>query len=53
MADEKNKQATLNCAPLSNFITEINNTQKDNAKDVNVVMPMNNLTKYSNNSEKI
>ena len=34
IADEKYKQAISNCAPFNNCITEINNTQTDNAKDV-------------------
>ena len=38
-----------NCAPLTNCISEINNTQIDNAKDINIVMPMYNLTEYSDN----
>ena len=32
-----------NCAPFTNFISEINNTQIDNAKDIDVVIPMYNL----------
>ena len=32
-----------NCAEFTNYMSEINNTQIDNAKDVNVVMPMYNL----------
>ena len=31
-----------NCAPLTNCMSEINNTQIDNAKDINVVMTMYN-----------
>ena len=31
---------------------EINNTQVDNAKAIDVVMPMNNLIEYSNNYPK-
>ena len=38
-----------NCAPFTNCISEINNTQIDNAKDVDVVTPMYNLIEYSNN----
>ena len=30
-------------------MSEINNTQVDNAKDIDVVMPVFNLIKYSNN----
>ena len=33
-------------------ITEINNTQVDNAKDLDVVMPMYNLIEYSDNYSK-
>ena len=36
-----------NCAPFTDFISEINNTQMNNAKDINVVMPVYNLIKYS------
>ena len=32
-----------NCAPFTDFISEIKNTQIDNAKDVDVVTPMYNL----------
>ena len=32
-----------NCAPLTNCINEINNTQIDNAKDIERVMPMYNV----------
>ena len=34
---------------VSNCLTEINNTQKDNAKDLHVVMPMYNLVECSDN----
>ena len=44
--------AFKNCAPFSNCITEINNTQVDNAKDIDIVMPMCNLIEYSNNYAK-
>ena len=30
----------------------MNNTQVDNAKDIDIVMPMNNLIKYSDNYSK-
>ena len=36
-----------NCSPFTNCISEINNTQINNAKDNDVVMPMYNLMKYS------
>ena len=35
-----------NCAPFTNCIGEIINTQADNAKDVDIVMPMYNLIEY-------
>ena len=38
-----------NCAPFINCISEINNTQIDNAKDIDIVMPMYNLIEYSDN----
>ena len=41
-----------NCAPFTNYISEINNTQIDNAKDINIVMPMYNLIEYSDNYAK-
>ena len=41
-----------NCAPFTNCISEINNTQVDNAKDVDIVMPMYNLIEYSDNYAK-
>ena len=39
-----------NCAPFTNCISEINNTQIDNAKDM--LMPMYNLIEYSDNYTK-
>ena len=36
-----------NCAPFTNFISEINNTQVDNAKDIDIVMPVYDLIEYS------
>ena len=41
-----------NCAPFINCISEINNTQIDNAKDIDIVMPMYNLIEYSDNYAK-
>ena len=41
-----------NCAPFPNCISEINNTQIDNAKDIDIVMPMYNLTESSDNYAK-
>ena len=41
-----------NCAPFTNCISEINNTQIGNAKDIDIVIPMYNLIEYSDNYAK-
>ena len=41
-----------NCAPFINCISEIDNTQIDNTKDIDIVMPMYNLIEYSDNYAK-
>ena len=41
-----------NCAPFTDCISEINNTQIDNAKDIDLVMLMYNLIEYDNNYSK-
>ena len=52
-ADEKDKvEAFKDCAPFTNYISKINNTQVDNAKDIDFVMPLYNLIEYSNNYAK-
>ena len=52
-ANNTNKKViSKNCAPFTNCISEINNTQIDNAKDIDIVMPMYNLTEYSDNYAK-
>ena len=52
-ADERDKGVAFkNCAPFTNCISEINNTQVDNAKDLDIVMPMYNLIQYSDNYAK-
>ena len=52
-ADERDKGVAFkNCAPFTNCISEINNTQIDNAKDIDIVMPMYNLIEYSDNYSK-
>ena len=38
-----------NCPPLTDSISEVNNTQKDNAKHLDVVIFMYNLIKLSKN----
>ena len=52
-ADERDKGVAFkNCAPFTNCISEINNTQVDNAKDIDIVIPMYNLIEYSDNYAK-
>ena len=52
-ADERDKGVAFkNCAPFTNCISEINNTQVDNAKDIDIIMPIYNLTEYSDNYAK-
>ena len=46
--NNNNKVIFKKCAPFTNCISEINNTQIDNAKDIDIVMPMYNLIEYSN-----
>ena len=41
--------AFKNCAPFTDFISETNNTEIDNAKDIDEVMNMHNLIEYSKN----
>ena len=41
-----------NCTIFTNFISEINNTQVDNAKDIDIVMQMYNLIEYRDNYSK-
>ena len=36
-----------NCVPFSDCITEINNTQVDDAQKIDIVMPMYNFIEYS------
>ena len=42
-----------NCAPFTNCTSKINNTQKDNAEYIDIVMPIYNLIRYSDNYSKI
>ena len=52
-ANNTNKKVIFkNCAPFTNCIREINNIQIDNAKDIDIVMPMYNLIEYSDNYAK-
>ena len=49
-ANNTNKKVIFtNCAPFTNCISEVNNIQIDNAKDIDIVMSMYNLIEYSDN----
>ena len=51
--DERNKGVTFkNCAPLTKYISRINNTDIDNSQNINIVMPLYNLIEYSDNYSK-
>ena len=53
-ADPNNRKNIIikNCASFTNFISKINNTQINNSKDIDIVMPMYNLIEYSDNYSK-
>ena len=52
--DERNKGVTFkNCVPFTKCISRINNTDIDNAKYSDIVMPMYNLIECSDNYSKI
>ena len=52
-ANNTNKKVIFkNCAPFTNCISKINNTDIDNAKYIDIVMPMYNLIEYSDNYSK-
>ena len=52
-ANNTNKKVIFkNCAPFTNCISKINNTQIDNAEYIDTVMPMYNLIEYSDNYSK-
>ena len=52
-ANNTNKKVILkNCAPFTNCISEIDNTQVDNAKHIDIVMPLFDLIEYSDNYAK-
>ena len=49
-ADKRDKGAAFKiCAPFTKCIGRINNTDIDNAHDIDIVMPMYNLIEYSDN----
>ena len=52
-SDNDGKEVVLkDCAPLTDCISEINNIQINNAKYIDVIMPMCNLIEYSHNYPK-
>ena len=52
-ANNTNKKVIFkNCAPFTNCISKINNTEIDNAEYIDIVMPMYNLTECSDNYSK-
>ena len=52
-ADERNKGVIFkNCAPFIDCNSEIDDTEMDNAKDIDIVMSMYNLIEYSDNYSK-
>ena len=51
--DERNKGVIFkNCVSFTDCISEINNTQIDNAKYTDAVMPMYNLIEFGDNYSK-
>ena len=46
------KVIVLNCAPFTNCISKINNTQIHNAEYIDIVMPMYNLIEFGDNYSK-
>ena len=53
LVDEREKGAIFkNCTPFTKCISKINGTDIDNARDIDIVMPMYNLIEYSNNYSK-
>ena len=52
-ADKRNKGVIFkNCATFTKCISRINNTDIDNFHDIDIIMPMYNLTEYSDNYSK-
>ena len=51
--NNRNKEVIFkNCAPFTDYISEINNKVIDHAIDINVVMPMYILIEYIDNYSK-
>ena len=52
-ANNANKKVIFkNCAPFTDCKSEINKVEIDNAKDIDIVLPLHNLIKYSDNYSK-
>ena len=51
-ANNRKNIITKNCTPFTNCIRERSNTQIDNGMGIDIVMPMYNLTEYSDNYSK-
>ena len=51
-ANNRKNMIIKNCASFTNCISEINNTQIDNAKANDILMPMHNWIEYSDNYSK-
>ena len=43
----RKKNCIINCATFTDCISKISNTQVDNAKDIDEVIPVNNLIEHS------
>ena len=53
MIDKRNNQLTFkNCVSFTSHISQVNKTQVNKAGDVDIVVPMYNLIKYSENYVK-
>ena len=51
--DERDKGVAFkNCAPFTNNISEINNIQIDNCKNIDIVMPLYSLLEHRDNYAK-
>ena len=49
-ANNNDKDVILkNCTPFTDYVSKINNTQIENAKDIDVLIPIHNLTEYRDN----
>ena len=49
---KKKKENPKNCVPFTDCMSEINNTEIDNTKDIDVVMSVYSLIEYSDNYSK-